>query len=59
MAAVHHCMQQQEVAGHLLSRGYPVYTWHHLASGMLTQEGAWSQKRSCLIKYETPSVYDT
>jgi hypothetical protein len=59
MAAVHHCMQQQEVAGHLLSRGYPVYAWPPLASSMLTQEGAWSQKRSCLIKYETPSVYDT
>ena len=35
----------------------PIYAWRNLSISMLTQEGAWSQKRSCLIKYETPSAF--
>jgi hypothetical protein len=37
----------------------PGDSWRNLSISMLTQEGVWSQKRSCLIKYATPSVCDT
>ena len=58
-SVVHHRMQQHEVARHLLGRCSPALRLGNLCSSTLTQEGVWSQKRSYLIKYATPSVCDT
>jgi hypothetical protein len=52
-------MQQHEVAEHLWHVALPLYAWRNLSSSILIQEGIWSQKRSYLIKYATPSGCDT